>query len=94
MGALNPERRKFFEERYEAWDHEHIPAFHYGTHYSTAAFALNWLIRVVSLAVFLLLRLLISLLSLLSLSTVKVITACCYLGAIFHSVLEPARRQV
>jgi len=63
MGALNPERRKFFEERYQAWDHEHIPAFHYGTHYSTAAFALNWLIRVVSLAVFLLLRLLISLLT-------------------------------
>ncbi|XP_055330476.1 neurobeachin-like [Paramacrobiotus metropolitanus] len=45
VGALNPSRRKFFEERYNTWEHEQIPAFHYGTHYSTAAFTLSWLMR-------------------------------------------------
>jgi hypothetical protein len=28
-----------------SWEHEQIPPFHYGTHYSTSAFTLNWLIR-------------------------------------------------
>ncbi|ESN92414.1 hypothetical protein HELRODRAFT_181462 [Helobdella robusta] len=46
IGALNPTRRSFFEERYNQWDNTDVPAFHYGTHYSTAAFVLNWLIRV------------------------------------------------
>lgn len=46
VGALNPSRRAFFEERYETWEHDVIPPFHYGTHYSTAAFTLNWLVRV------------------------------------------------
>ncbi|XP_047003519.1 neurobeachin [Schistocerca americana] len=46
IGALNPSRRAYFEERYASWEHESIPPFHYGTHYSTAAFVLNWLIRV------------------------------------------------
>lgn len=46
IGALNPSRRAFFEERYETWEHDVIPPFHYGTHYSTAAFTLNWLVRV------------------------------------------------
>ncbi|XP_036367591.1 neurobeachin isoform X5 [Octopus sinensis] len=45
IGALNPARKKFFDERYATWEHEQIPPFHYGTHYSTAAFTLNWLIR-------------------------------------------------
>ncbi|KAG5684962.1 hypothetical protein PVAND_014167 [Polypedilum vanderplanki] len=45
IGALNPSRREYFEERYESWDTSGIPPFHYGTHYSTAAFTLNWLIR-------------------------------------------------
>ena len=45
LGALNPSRRQFFAERYQNWDNAHIPPFHYGTHYSTAAFTLNWLIR-------------------------------------------------
>ena len=48
IGALNPTRKAFFDERYETWEHDQIPPFHYGTHYSTAAFTLNWLIRVVS----------------------------------------------
>ncbi|XP_071125679.1 neurobeachin-like isoform X4 [Mytilus edulis] len=46
IGALNPTRKAFFDERYETWEHDQIPPFHYGTHYSTAAFTLNWLIRV------------------------------------------------
>ncbi|XP_071453109.1 neurobeachin isoform X4 [Hetaerina americana] len=46
IGALNPSRRAYFEERYNQWDHESIPPFHCGTHYSTAAFVLNWLVRV------------------------------------------------
>ncbi|CAD5116250.1 DgyrCDS5159 [Dimorphilus gyrociliatus] len=45
IGALNPTRKAFFEERYQTWEHDDIPPFHYGTHYSTAAFTLNWLIR-------------------------------------------------
>ncbi|XP_053681698.1 neurobeachin isoform X2 [Sabethes cyaneus] len=46
IGALNPSRREYFEERYESWDTPGIPPFHYGTHYSTSAFVLNWLIRI------------------------------------------------
>ncbi|KAF2368092.1 PH-BEACH domain [Trinorchestia longiramus] len=45
IGALNPSRRAFFEERYSSWEHDQIPPFHYGTHYSTSAFTLNWLLR-------------------------------------------------
>ncbi|CAG7818805.1 unnamed protein product [Allacma fusca] len=45
VGALNPSRRAYFEERYNSWEHESIPPFHYGSHYSTAAFTLNWLLR-------------------------------------------------
>lgn len=46
IGALNPSRKAFFEDRYETWEHDTIPPFHYGTHYSTSAFTLNWLVRV------------------------------------------------
>ncbi|XP_055390068.1 neurobeachin isoform X2 [Condylostylus longicornis] len=46
IGALNPSRRAYFEERYESWDNDTIPPFHYGTHYSTASFVLTWLLRV------------------------------------------------
>uniref|UniRef100_F1KPT4 Putative neurobeachin homolog n=1 Tax=Ascaris suum TaxID=6253 RepID=F1KPT4_ASCSU len=46
VGALSEARRKFFQERYSSWEHESIPPFHYGTHYSTQAFTLNWLLRV------------------------------------------------
>ncbi|XP_071786935.1 neurobeachin-like isoform X3 [Asterias amurensis] len=45
VGALNPSRRSFFQERYENWEDDKIPPFHYGTHYSTMAFTLNWLMR-------------------------------------------------
>jgi len=50
IGALNPNRRAYFEERFQSWEHDTIPPFHYGTHYSTAAFVLNWMIRVVSIS--------------------------------------------
>ncbi|XP_076665183.1 A kinase anchor protein rugose isoform X6 [Andrena cerasifolii] len=46
IGALNPSRRAYFEERFQGWEHDSIPPFHYGTHYSTAAFVFNWMIRV------------------------------------------------
>ncbi|XP_075923575.1 neurobeachin isoform X4 [Petromyzon marinus] len=46
VGALNPQRAAVFAERYASWDDADIPAFHYGTHYSTAAFVLMWLLRV------------------------------------------------
>ena len=49
IGALNPSRKQYFEERHTNWEHDSIPPFHYGTHYSTSAFALNWLLRLVSL---------------------------------------------
>lgn len=45
VGALNAKRRDHFIERYQTWDNPKVPAFHYGTHYSTAAFTLNWLCR-------------------------------------------------
>lgn len=49
IGALNETRKAYFEERFSSWEHDQIPPFHYGTHYSTSAFTLNWLIRVVIL---------------------------------------------
>ncbi|QQP37996.1 Neurobeachinlike, partial [Caligus rogercresseyi] len=45
IGALNPARKTYFEERYSSWEHDQIPPFHYGTHYSTSAFVLNYMIR-------------------------------------------------
>ncbi|XP_077976450.1 neurobeachin-like isoform X2 [Styela clava] len=45
IGALNPKRKTYFESRYEAWEDANIPKFHYGTHYSNAAFTLGWLMR-------------------------------------------------
>uniref|UniRef100_A0A1I7T2D8 Putative neurobeachin homolog n=1 Tax=Caenorhabditis tropicalis TaxID=1561998 RepID=A0A1I7T2D8_9PELO len=45
IGALSEARRKFFNDRYTSWDDDQVPAFHYGTHYSTPAFTLNWLLR-------------------------------------------------
>lgn len=47
MGAVNPARLLQFEERYSNFEDETLPPFHYGTHYSTMAFVLHWLVRVV-----------------------------------------------
>ncbi|XP_073498622.1 lipopolysaccharide-responsive and beige-like anchor protein isoform X3 [Phyllobates terribilis] len=46
IGALNPKRAAYFTERYESWEDEQVPKFHYGTHYSTASFVLSWLLRI------------------------------------------------
>lgn len=46
IGALNQSRRNFYQDRYNNWDVPGIPPFHFGTHYSTAAFVLNWLVRI------------------------------------------------
>ncbi|XP_020956300.1 lipopolysaccharide-responsive and beige-like anchor protein isoform X4 [Sus scrofa] len=46
IGALNPKRAAFFAERYESWEDDQVPKFHYGTHYSTASFVLAWLLRI------------------------------------------------
>lgn len=49
MGALTESRKAFFEDRYANWESDTVPPFHYGTHYSTGAFTLNWLLRLVRL---------------------------------------------
>ncbi|XP_015200106.2 lipopolysaccharide-responsive and beige-like anchor protein isoform X1 [Lepisosteus oculatus] len=46
VGALNPKRAAFFSERFESWEDEQVPKFHYGTHYSTSSFTLMWLLRI------------------------------------------------
>ncbi|XP_069782538.1 lipopolysaccharide-responsive and beige-like anchor protein isoform X2 [Narcine bancroftii] len=46
IGALNPKRAAFFLERHESWEDDQVPAFHYGTHYSTSSFTLAWLLRI------------------------------------------------
>ncbi|KAJ8403599.1 hypothetical protein AAFF_G00349250 [Aldrovandia affinis] len=45
IGALNPKRAAFFSERFETWEDDQVPKFHYGTHYSTSSFTQMWLIR-------------------------------------------------
>ncbi|ODQ62765.1 hypothetical protein WICANDRAFT_76929 [Wickerhamomyces anomalus NRRL Y-366-8] len=48
MGAQTPQRAAQFKERYEALqslDDEESPAFHYGTHYSSAMIVASFLIR-------------------------------------------------
>ncbi|XP_074542545.1 lipopolysaccharide-responsive and beige-like anchor protein isoform X3 [Halichoeres trimaculatus] len=45
IGALNPKRAAFFSDRYETWEDDQVPKFHYGTHYSTSSFTLMWLLR-------------------------------------------------
>jgi hypothetical protein len=47
MGALNETRLQFFEERYNAFDDPNgvIPKFHYGSHYSSSAGVVFYLLR-------------------------------------------------
>uniref|UniRef100_A0A3B3SWB4 Uncharacterized protein n=1 Tax=Paramormyrops kingsleyae TaxID=1676925 RepID=A0A3B3SWB4_9TELE len=52
MGALNPKRAAFFSERFDTWEDEQVPRFHYGTHYSTCSFTLMWLLRLEPFATF------------------------------------------
>ncbi|XP_051560921.1 lipopolysaccharide-responsive and beige-like anchor protein isoform X2 [Myxocyprinus asiaticus] len=46
IGALNPKRAAFFSERFESWEDDQVPKFHYGTHYSTSSFTQMWLLRI------------------------------------------------
>ncbi|XP_047222522.1 lipopolysaccharide-responsive and beige-like anchor protein isoform X5 [Girardinichthys multiradiatus] len=46
IGALNPKRAAFFSDRYESWEDDQVPKFHYGTHYSTSSFTVMWLLRI------------------------------------------------
>ena len=45
VGALNPERAARFRERYAGWEDPLVPPFHYGSHYSSAATVLHYLLR-------------------------------------------------
>ncbi|XP_058884561.1 neurobeachin-like isoform X10 [Acipenser ruthenus] len=46
IGALNPKRAVFYAERYETWEEDQTPPYHYNSHYSTAASTLLWLVRI------------------------------------------------
>ena len=48
MGCQNSQRQEAFQERFQDWDEDEneCPAFHYGTHYSTSAHVLHYLVRV------------------------------------------------
>lgn len=46
IGALNPKRAAFFSDRYDSWEDEQVPKFHYGTHFSTSSFTQMWLLRI------------------------------------------------
>uniref|UniRef100_A0A667Y7U5 Neurobeachin n=1 Tax=Myripristis murdjan TaxID=586833 RepID=A0A667Y7U5_9TELE len=52
VGALNPKRAAFYAERYESWEDDQTPPYHYNSHYSTAASTLQWLIRIEPLTTF------------------------------------------
>eukprot|EP01125_Pyxidicula_operculata_P017224 TRINITY_DN6027_c0_g1_i1.p1 TRINITY_DN6027_c0_g1~~TRINITY_DN6027_c0_g1_i1.p1 ORF type:complete len:1383 (-),score=353.30 TRINITY_DN6027_c0_g1_i1:179-4192(-) len=45
VGALNPERLDIILDRYNSWSDEDIPAFHYGSHYSSAHTVAFYMIR-------------------------------------------------
>ncbi|KAM6447525.1 neurobeachin isoform 2-T2 [Liasis olivaceus] len=46
IGALNPKRAVFYAERYETWENDQTPPYHYNTHYSTSTCTLSWLVRI------------------------------------------------
>ncbi|XP_031651141.1 LOW QUALITY PROTEIN: neurobeachin-like [Oncorhynchus kisutch] len=46
IGALNPKRAVFYAERYETWEEDQTPPYHYNTHYSTANSTMLWLLRI------------------------------------------------
>ncbi|KAM7179840.1 neurobeachin isoform 3-T3 [Macrochelys suwanniensis] len=46
IGALNPKRAVFYAERYETWEDDQTPPYHYNTHYSTSISTLSWLVRI------------------------------------------------
>ncbi|MBN3301563.1 NBEA protein, partial [Amia calva] len=46
IGALNPKRAVFYAERYETWEDDQTPPYHYNSHYSTSVCTLQWLVRI------------------------------------------------
>ncbi|KAJ8266692.1 hypothetical protein GJAV_G00133540 [Gymnothorax javanicus] len=46
IGALNPKRAVFYAERYESWEDDQTPPYHYNNLYSSAAATLSWLVRI------------------------------------------------
>ncbi|XP_048703595.1 neurobeachin isoform X4 [Caretta caretta] len=46
IGALNPKRAVFYAERYDTWEDDQTPPYHYNTHYSTSTSTLSWLVRI------------------------------------------------
>jgi hypothetical protein len=45
IGAVDPSKLEAVLERFDAFNDPKIPKFHYGTHYSTSALVLYYLIR-------------------------------------------------
>ena len=45
IGAQSAQRAESFRSKYEKWESDTVPPFHYGTHYSTTGFVLNWMVR-------------------------------------------------
>lgn len=45
IGALNDKRWRTIQERFENWEDNSLPPFHYGSHYSSSAIVLYYLIR-------------------------------------------------
>ncbi|KAM6933600.1 neurobeachin isoform 2-T2 [Xenentodon cancila] len=54
VGALNPKRAAFYVERYEKWEDDQTPPYHYNSHYSTIDTTLHWLVRIEPFTTFLL----------------------------------------
>lgn len=46
IGALNEKRLAQFIERFQNFEDQKIPPFHYGTHYSNAGAVLHYLMRI------------------------------------------------
>jgi hypothetical protein len=45
VGALHPDRLKKFVERYQSFEDDMMPKFHYGSHYSSSGIVLYYLLR-------------------------------------------------
>ena len=46
MGCQTKKREEKFKERFNLWDLPETPAYHYGTHYSSAMIVCTYLLRV------------------------------------------------
>jgi hypothetical protein len=46
VGTLNEKSKEYYKTRFENWNHEKIPKFHYGSHYSSSGVTLYYLLRI------------------------------------------------